>query len=104
MRRLAKRPRLAALAIVVVGLIVTGLATGFGSEPSAEPVSQAFLLDWQQQQYDAAGTLTTAAPHTVAADLKGAFAQVDATQLFLSMNSVVQHGGPAGCVDRKSVV
>jgi cell division protein FtsI/penicillin-binding protein 2 len=31
----------------------------------------------------------------VAADLKGAFAQVDATQLYLSMNSVVQHGGTA---------
>jgi cell division protein FtsI/penicillin-binding protein 2 len=76
-------------------VIVTGLATGFGSEPSAEPASQAFLLDWQQQNYSAAGSLTTAAPDTVAADLKGAFAQVDATQLFLSMNSVVQHGDTA---------
>jgi cell division protein FtsI/penicillin-binding protein 2 len=80
---------------VVVGVIVTGLATGFGSEPSAEPAAQAFLLDWQQQNYGAAGSLTTAAPDTVAADLRGAFSQVDATQLFLSMNSVVQHGGTA---------
>jgi len=76
-------------------VIVSGLATGFGSEPSAEPAVQAFLYDWQQQQYGAAGALTTATPDTVAADLKGAFAQVDATQLFLSMNSVVQHGGTA---------
>ena len=76
-------------------MIVTGLAIGFGSEPSAEPAAQAFLLDWQQQNYGAAGSLTTTAPDTVAADLKGAFAQVDATQLFLSMNSVVQHGGTA---------
>jgi len=83
------------LAVVVVGVIVAGLATGFGSEPSAEPAVQAFLYDWQQQQYGAAAALTTAAPDTVAADLKGAFAQVDATQLFLSMNSVVQHGGTA---------
>ena len=76
-------------------MIVTGLAIGFGSEPSAEPASQAFLLDWQLQHYGAAGSLTTTAPDTVAADLKGAFGQVDATQLFLSMNSVVQHGGTA---------
>jgi cell division protein FtsI/penicillin-binding protein 2 len=76
-------------------VLVIGLATGFGSEPSAEPATQAFLLDWQLQQYGAAGALTTAAPDTVAADLKGAFSQVDATQLFLSMNSVVQHGGTA---------
>jgi len=102
-RRRSRRSRLAALAIVVVGVIVTGLAAGFGSEPSAEPAAQAFLLDWQQQQYGAAGTLTTAAPDTVAADLKGAFSQVDATQLFLSMNSVVQHGGTAEAAFNASV-
>jgi len=102
-RRRSKRSRLVALAIVVVGVIVTGLAAGFGSEPSAEPAAQAFLLDWQQQQYGAAGTLTTAAPDTVAADLKGAFSQVDATQLFLSMNSVVQHGGTAEAAFNASV-
>ena len=93
--RRAKRSRIAALAIVAVGVLVIGLATGFGSELSAEPTAQAFLFDWQQQQYAAAGALTTAAPGTVTADLRGAFAQLDATQLFLSMNSVVQHGGTA---------
>jgi cell division protein FtsI/penicillin-binding protein 2 len=90
-----KRYRLAALVIAVIGVLVIGLASGFGSELSAEPAAQAFLLDWQQQQYGAAGALTTAAPATVAVDLQGAFAQVDASQLFLSMNSVVQHGGTA---------
>ena len=99
----AKRSRLAALAILAVGVIVAGLATGFGSEPSAEPAAQAFLFDWQQAQYGAAGALTTVAPDTVAADLKGAFAQVDATQLFLSMNSVVQHGGTAQATFTASV-
>ena len=93
--RRAKRSRIAALAIVVVGVLVIGLATGFGSELSAEPTAQAFLLDWQQQQYAAAGALTTAAPGTVTADLRGAFAQLDATQLFLTMKSVVQHGDTA---------
>ena len=80
---------------MAVGVLVIGLATGFGSELSAEPTAQAFLLDWQQQQYAAAGALTTAAPATVTADLRGAFAQLDATQLFMTMKSVVQHGSTA---------
>ena len=84
------------LAIGIVGVLVIGLATGFGSEPSAEPAAQAFLFDWQQQQYAAASALTTAASQTVVtADLRGAFAQLDATQLFLTMKSVVQHGSTA---------
>ena len=84
------------LAIVIVGVLVIGLATGFGSEPSAEPAAQAFLFDWQQQQYAAASALTTAASDTVVtADLRGAFAQLDATQLFLTMKSIVQHGSTA---------
>ena len=81
--------------IVAVGVLVIGLATGFGSEPSAEPTAQAFLLAWQQQHYAAAGALTSASPGTAAADLKNAFAQLDATQLFLTMDSVTQHGGTA---------
>jgi cell division protein FtsI/penicillin-binding protein 2 len=93
--RRAKRSRYAALAIVAVGVLVIGLATGFGSELSAEPIAQAFLYDWQQQQYAGAAALTTAAPDTVATSLRGAFAQLDAAQLFLSMKSVVQHGGTA---------
>ena len=93
--RRAKRSRIAALAIVAVGVLVIGLATGFGSELSAEPTVQAFLFAWQQQQYAAAGALTTAAPDTVTAGLKGAFTQLDASQLFLSMKSVVQHGDTA---------
>ena len=93
--RRAKRSRIAALGIVVVGVLVIGLAAGFGSELSAEPAAQAFLIDWQQQQYAAAGALTTAAPGTVSAGLRGAFAQLDAAQLFLSMKSVVQHGDTA---------
>ena len=93
--RRAKRSRIAALAIVVIGVLVIGLAAGFGSELSAEPTAQAFLFAWQQQQYAAAGALTTAAPGTVTAEPAGRLAQLDATQLFLSMKSVVQHGGTA---------
>jgi len=93
--RRARRARYAALAVVAVGVLVIGLATGFGSEPSAEPTVQAFLYDWQQQQYAAAGALTTAPADTVTADLRGAVTQLDATQLLLSMKSIVQHGGTA---------
>src|SRR6185503_1589162 len=50
------------------------------------------LLAWQQQQYAAAGALTTAPAGTVAAGLRSAVAQLDAPQLLLSMKSVVQHG------------
>ena len=101
--RRAKRSKLAAVVIVAVGVLVIGLATGFGSELSAEPTAEAFLLDWQQQQYAAAGELTTASPATVTAELKSSFGQVDATQLFLTMSSVVQHGGTAQAAFKASV-
>jgi Penicillin binding protein transpeptidase domain/NTF2-like N-terminal transpeptidase domain/Penicillin-binding Protein dimerisation domain len=93
--RQARRSRIAALAVVAIGVLVIGLATGFGSEPSAEPAAQAFLFDWQQQHYAAAGALTTTSPGTAAAGLEGALAQLDATQTFLTMNAVTQHGGTA---------
>jgi len=93
--RRAKRSRIAAAAIVVVGVLVIGLATGFGSELSAEPTAQSFLLAWQQQQYAAAGALTTAPAGSVAVGLRSAVAQLGAPQLLLSMKSVVQHGGTA---------
>ena len=84
--RPSRRAKIAGLVIVAVGVLVIGLATGFGSELSAEPTAQAFLLAWQQQHYGTAGALTSAAPGAAAADLKNAFAQLDATQLFLTMN------------------
>src|SRR4029077_10789355 len=93
--RRAKRSRIAAVAIVAIGILVIGLATGFGSELSAEPTVQSFLVSWQEQQYDAAGALTTAPAATVAAELRGAVAQLDTAQLFLSMKSVAQHGSTA---------
>ena len=93
--RPSRRSRIAVVAIVAIGVLVLGLSTGFGSEPSAEPTAQAFLLDWQYQHYAAAGALATATPGTVATGLADAFAQVDATQLFLTMKSVTEHGGTA---------
>jgi len=80
---------------VVIGVLVIGLASGFGSELSAEPTAQAFLYSWQQQQYAAAARLTTGEPGSVTTSLRRAATQLDATQLFLSMKSVAQHGGTA---------
>ncbi len=94
---------MAALFIVVIGVLVIGTAVGFDSEASAEPVARGFLLNWQQQQYTAAGALTTAAPVTVANALKEVFGQLDATALFLSMDSVVQHEATAEATFTASV-
>jgi cell division protein FtsI/penicillin-binding protein 2 len=80
---------------VVIGVLVIGLASGFGSELSAEPNAQAFLYSWQQQQYAAAARLTTGEPGSVTTSMRTAATQLDATQLFLSLKSVVQHGGTA---------
>ena len=89
------RDRIAAMVIVIVGVVVFGTAIGFGSEQSAEGAVQNFLLDWQGQNYTAAGAQTTAAPAVVASSLRNAFGQLDATALYLTMDSVVQHGGTA---------
>lgn len=89
------RDRVAALFILVVGVIVIGTAVGFDSEASAEPVAQNFLLAWQGQDYMGAGALTTAPSNTVAAALRSTFGQLDATALFLAMDSVTQHGATA---------
>ena len=93
--RRARRAKFAALAIVVIGVLVIGLASGFGSELSAEPNAQAFLYSWQQQQYAAAARLTTGETGVVTTSLRSAATQLDATQLFLALKSVVQHGGTA---------
>lgn len=93
--RRTRRAKVAALAIAVIGVLVIGLASGFGSELSAEPAAQAFLLSWQQQRYAAAARLTTGEPGSVTKSLRSAASQLDATQLFLSLKSVTQHGGTA---------
>jgi cell division protein FtsI/penicillin-binding protein 2 len=89
---------------VLIGVIVIGTAIGgFDSDPSAEPAARSFLLDWQQQDYAAAGGLTTAPAGQVAAALSTAFSQLDATALFLSMDSVTAHGDNATATFRAQV-
>jgi cell division protein FtsI/penicillin-binding protein 2 len=93
--RISRRERMVAVLVVMAGVITIGLMTGFGTEQSAEPTVEQFLLDWQQQHYAAAAALTTGNSTTVAAALRSDLTDLDATAMFLSMGSVTQHGSTA---------
>jgi cell division protein FtsI/penicillin-binding protein 2 len=86
---------MAAVMVVVVGLLTIGFATGFGGEASAEPTVQAFLLDWQQGKYAQAAALTTGDTRQVMAQLAAAYTDLDATSTFFAMGPIVQHGTTA---------
>jgi cell division protein FtsI/penicillin-binding protein 2 len=83
------------VAALLVGFVVAGMGDGWWSSPSAEPVVQDFLLDWQQQSYATAATWTTGQPTAVATALKDAYRQLDAASFFLSMGHIQQHGKTA---------
>jgi cell division protein FtsI/penicillin-binding protein 2 len=77
-------------------LLLLGLGLGWVTpRPSPEGTVQDFLLDWENGQYAAAAALTTGVPAQVAAELHGAYQQVGAAALTLSMVSVTQRGAAA---------
>jgi len=80
-----------ATAVLLLGLLL-GWAT---PQPSVEGAVQDFLLDWENGQYSAAAALTTGSPAQVAGALRGAYQQVGAAALSLSMVSVTQRGTTA---------
>jgi Penicillin binding protein transpeptidase domain/Penicillin-binding Protein dimerisation domain/NTF2-like N-terminal transpeptidase domain len=82
-------------AVIAVGLIVAVFAGGLWSTPSAEPTVEAFLLAWQDNQYQAAAQLTTGNPAVVARTLQDAYLQLDAAAFYLSMGRISQHGNQA---------
>ena len=86
---------MAAVMVLAVGLLTIGFATGFGSEASAEPTVQAFLLDWQQGRYAQAAALTNGDTGQVAAQLAAAYTDLDATNTFFAMGPISQHGTTA---------
>jgi cell division protein FtsI/penicillin-binding protein 2 len=94
---------MAAVMVVVVGTLTIGFATGFGSEASAEPAVQAFLLDWQQGRYAQAAALTSGNAGQVAAQLAAAYVDLDATDTFIGMQSITQHGNTAVATYQASV-
>lgn len=83
----------AAAVVVVAVVIVVGLVKGGAS--SAEPTVQAFLLAWENKQYQHAAALTDAPPGTVTAELAATYRQLDAANLVLQMVGVTQHGDTA---------
>ncbi len=83
------------VASLLVGFVVAGMGDGWWSSPSAEPVVQTFLLDWQERAYAGAATLTTGQPAAVTAALRNAYSGLDAAAFYLSMGSIKQHGKTA---------
>lgn len=94
---------MAAVMVVVVGILTIGFATGFGGEGSAEPAVQAFLLDWEQGKFAQAAALTTGDVGQVATQLAAAYVDLDATEVFFAMQSVTQHGNTAVATFRATV-
>jgi cell division protein FtsI/penicillin-binding protein 2 len=92
---LSRKQKMAAVLALVVVAFAFGLTEGFGSEASAEPAVQAFLLDWDQGHYAQAAALTDGTPGQVTAQLAAAYTDVNATDAFISLKSVTQHGSTA---------
>ncbi len=92
---LTKKIRLAVVLALVVAALSAGVAEGFGSDASAEPTVQAFLLDWQQGNYAQAAALTNASAGPVMAELAAAYTDLDASAAFFAMSNVTQHGKTA---------
>jgi cell division protein FtsI/penicillin-binding protein 2 len=92
---LKRRGRMAGALLLFAALVGVGFSTGFGTQATAEPVVTSFLLDWEQGHYTNAAKLTNGDVPVVSAQLSAAFRNLDATEMFLSMRTVTQHGGTA---------
>ena len=81
--------------MIAVSILALSLIGGCAAEPSAEPTVRSFLLAWEQGRYwDAAG-YTTGTRGAVANELRGAYRQLGAAALFLSMGMITVNGGRA---------
>jgi hypothetical protein len=86
---------MAAALVLLAGLIGVGFTTDFATEASAEPVVQQFLIDWQQGHYTDAARLTNGNRADVSTQLNAAYRNLNATAIFMSMDSVARHGNTA---------
>jgi cell division protein FtsI/penicillin-binding protein 2 len=85
-------------------VLLLGVALGWASpDPSAAPTVQAFLLDWENGSYAAAAAQTTGAPAEVAAALQGAYRQLGAADISISMGHISQRGDTARAYFNASV-
>ena len=92
---LSGKARLGVALVVVGGALGVGFADGFGGGGSAESTVQAFLLDWDEANYTQAAALTDGGTAQVRAQLAAAYSDLDASDEFLSIKSVTQHGDTA---------
>jgi cell division protein FtsI/penicillin-binding protein 2 len=81
--------------LIFVALVAVGFSTGFGTQGSAEPVVTSFLLDWEQEHFTNAAELTNGSVPVVSDQLSAAFRDLNASEMFLTMHSVTQHGSTA---------
>lgn len=104
--RRALVPRKAKMAGALVGavaVVTAGFFTGFGKQESPEAAVQAFLLDWQQGNYQQAAAFTTGSRSAVAAQLASAYSDLNSSATFLSLGSVKQHGDTATAAFKATV-
>ncbi len=95
MSGLLSRAVIARTSVVAVLAALVGVGVAYGGSSSAEPTVYQFLLDWQSKQYLQAARLTTGQPQSVARELAQAYNELDASNLSLTMRSVIQHGSTA---------
>jgi len=89
--------------VVVLALIAAAGWAVRGGGTSPESTVEHFLLYWESGEYQQAAALTTGTPKDVASELAGAYQQLDATDLVLSMSSISQQGSTANAVFDASV-
>jgi cell division protein FtsI/penicillin-binding protein 2 len=92
---LRSRAVIARTSVVAVLAALVGVGVAYGGSSPAEPTVYQFLLDWQSKHYLQAAKLTTGQPQLVARELASAYNELDASDLSLTMRSVVQHGTKA---------
>jgi cell division protein FtsI/penicillin-binding protein 2 len=92
---LRSRAVIARTGVVAVVAALVGVGVAYGGSSSAEGTVYQFLLAWQSKQYLQAARLTTGQPSLVAGELAGAYRQLDASDLSLTMTSVTEHGSTA---------
>ncbi|MGH3274892.1 MAG: penicillin-binding transpeptidase domain-containing protein [Streptosporangiaceae bacterium] len=90
-----------AAVVAIVSVMSFGLVKGGAA--SAEPAVQAFLLAWENGQYRVAAGMTTGQSAVVTDTLSGAYRQLDAAGLVLTIASVSQHGNQATATFQASV-
>ncbi len=93
----SRLPSVRAIAtLCVAGIIVVIGVTSVGpSGPSVTASVKLFLLNWEEQHYPAAATMTTGDPHDVARSMRAVYHQVGAEDLNLAMGPIMVNGDRA---------